>query len=77
VLVSVASSHGPAASETWTSPALLTRPIHKIRLALETSEALRLGANTPRSNFRNVRVFRPACKNGNAPKFTSGYRLFT
>ena len=71
------SSHGPAASKTWTWPAMLTRLTHKIRLALDTSEGLTLGGTPPRSNFRNIRVFPPASKNGSAPNLTSGNRLLT
>jgi hypothetical protein len=74
--VSVPSSHGPAASKTWISPAAATRPTHKTRLALDTSEGLRAGGNSDRSNFKNVLQVPPVCKKGSAPKLTSGYRLF-
>jgi hypothetical protein len=74
--VIVLSSHGPAASETWISPAVATRPTHKTRLALDTSAGLRVDGNSDRSNFKNVLLVPPVCKKGSAPKITSGYRLF-
>jgi hypothetical protein len=72
----VVSSHDPTTSETWISPAVATRPTHKIRLALDISEGIEEGGNFVRSNFKYVLVVPPVCKKGSAPKLTSGYRLF-
>jgi hypothetical protein len=60
--VSVSSSHGRAASETWITPAVATRPTHKTRLALDTSEDLRSGCKGDRSNFKNVLLVPPIFK---------------